>query len=377
MKYTIFKISVALFVAVMMVSCSLLKFSVSTGDPLPRSDVQARVMTRGFYYDLTAEIARTADSIVAATPDVQTKVRAIRWKMQSTQAAVSAAMQSVPDVALADTWILCRRMKTSFAATPDEQLFGVQSRWARATVGRLEKRANALAHDVLTSDRYALMERFVEEYIAANPVQTEGVEPVNTTLAWLNYLKANGIDHAYATGTISEVVADMSDRVGGQTQQFSNSIGWSKDIFELQMQQDSTRTKLERQLDSLNRDFTRMAVVMEHMPEISEQAIRAFSDRVQGLIYTMNASVDNAFTNIDTQRAELQLFIAAERKEMMVDASKAADSAVRTALDGLPGLLGKMVVWLILLAVVLLGMPFAAGFWLGTLRERLRERKKK
>ncbi|MEG0498877.1 MAG: hypothetical protein RR522_03270, partial [Alistipes sp.] len=216
----------------------------------------------------------------------------------------------------------------------------------------------------------------VQEYLATNPVQAEGVETVNTTLAWLNFLKANGIEHAYASGTISEVVADMSDRMGGQTQQIANSIGWSKDIFELQMQQDSTRTKLERQLDSLNSDFTRMAVVMEHMPEISDYAIRTFSDRVQGMIYAMNASIDNAFVNIDTQRAELQLFIAAERKEMMIDASKAADNAVRTALDGLPALLGKMVGWFILLAVVLLGMPFAAGFWIGTLRERMHERKR-
>ncbi|MEG2366121.1 MAG: hypothetical protein RSB29_05120 [Alistipes sp.] len=370
------KIAVALFAAVMMVSCSLLKVSVSTGDPLPRSDVQTRVMTRGFYYDLTAEVARTADSIAAATPDVQTKLRAIRWKMQSTRAAVAAAMQSVPDVALADTWILCRRMNTSFAATPDEQLFGAQSERARATTRRLDRRAGSLAREVLTPDRYLLMERFVQEYLATNPVQAEGVETVNTTLAWLNFLKANGIEHAYASGTISEVVADMSDRMGGQTQQIANSIGWSKDIFELQMQQDSTRTKLERQLDSLNSDFTRMAVVMEHMPEISDYAIRTFSDRVQGMIYAMNASIDNAFVNIDTQRAELQLFIAAERKEMMIDASKAADNAVRTALDGLPALLGKMVGWFILLAVVLLGMPFAAGFWIGTLRERMHERKR-
>ena len=40
--------------------CSLLKVSVSEGDPLPRAEVRMRVMTRGFYHDLTAAVARTA-----------------------------------------------------------------------------------------------------------------------------------------------------------------------------------------------------------------------------------------------------------------------------------------------------------------------------
>lgn len=377
MKHTILKYTAALFVVASFTGCSLLKFSVSTGDPLPRADVQTRVMTRGFYYDLADEVTRAADSIAAATPDVQTKVRAIRWKMQATRAAVSAAMQSIPDVALADTWILCRRMNAAFAATPDSLLFGSQSPIARNAAKQLEKRAGKLAREILASDRYNLMERFVNEYMAANPATSEGITPANTTLAWLEFLKANGVEYAYASGSISEVVADMSDKVGGQTQQISNSLSWSKNIFELQLQQDSIRTQLERQLDSLDRNFTRMVVVMEHLPEISDAVIGSFNEQVKSLIYTMNYSVDNAFANLDRQRAELQLFVASQREAMMGEASKAADSAVQTLLDGLPAVIGKVIFWLILLTVVVLGLPFAAGFWLGGLREQVRERKKK
>lgn len=49
-----------------------------------------------------------------------------------------------------------------------------------------------------------------------------------------------------------------------------NSIGWSKDIFELQMQQDSVRNRLTRQLDSLERNFDRIVTVMEHLPQIAD-----------------------------------------------------------------------------------------------------------
>ena len=104
--------------------CSLLKVSVSSGDPLPDETLRLRTMTRGFYYDLSSGIAAAADSVVAASPRAATQLAAIRWKIRATRAAVEAAMQSDPEVALADTWILCRRMNEAFAQLP--------SRWLRS-----------------------------------------------------------------------------------------------------------------------------------------------------------------------------------------------------------------------------------------------------
>ena len=53
----------------------------------------------------------------------------------------------------------------------------------------------------------------------------------------------------------------------------------------------------------------------------------------------------------------------------------AADDAIRTTLDGVPSLVGKVVGWLILLGTVVLGVPFALGFWLGSVRTRAKERR--
>lgn len=376
MKRAIGKWFAVLCGAVLLASCSLLKVSVSTGDPLPHDDVRARVMTRGFYYDLTGDLARAADSIVAAAPDVPAKVRAIRWKIEATRAAVGAAMQSMPEVALADTWILCLRMDAAFAAAPDSLLFGAQSEPARRTVRALALRADSLARDVLTRDRYRLMKEFVTGYVAANPLTGDGTEAPNTTLAWIEYLEAHGVEHAYATGSISEVIADLGDKVDGRTRQLADAVGWSKDILELQLQQDSIRSQLGRQLDSLERNFTRIVVVMEHIPEISDFVASTLNSRVQELIDAMNASVDNAFGQLDRQRDELQHYVSREREALAQDVQQVAHDAIRTALDGLPSLVGRIVGWLILLVVVVLGLPFAAGFWLGRLRERVRLRKK-
>lgn len=368
------KLAAALFAAVSLTGCSLLKVAVATGDPLSKEEMNVRTMTRGFYYDMAGEVARAADSIVSLSPDVNTRMAAVRWKIRATRAGVNAAMQGIPDVALADMWILCRRMNGAFSAAPDSLLFGPQSGIARDAAWRLDRRAGRLARQVLPADRYDLMAAFVNDYIRENPA-SEGDETDNTTLAWLEYLRDNGVEHAYATGSIAEVLADVNDRLSGQTQQMSNSIGWSKDIFEMRLEQDSLRLQVGAQLDSLERSFNRIVVVAEHLPEITDKMLEELNRQVALLMGTMNASVDNAFADFDRQRDELQQYVSREREALVGQLRETGDDLVRTVLDAVPGLIGEILLYLVLALVVLIGGPFALGFWLGGVRQRAKAKK--
>ena len=107
----IVRVIAPLAAALLMTGCSLLKFSIDTGEtPLPPEELTMRMMTRGFYHDIADRVARAADSIASASPDAPVQMRAIRWKIEATRAGVTAAMQRIPEVALLDTWLLCRRM---------------------------------------------------------------------------------------------------------------------------------------------------------------------------------------------------------------------------------------------------------------------------
>lgn len=365
----------ALAAVLWLAGCSLLKVSVSTGDPLSKEQMDVRTMTRGFYYDMAGEVARAADSIVSLSPDLGVRVAAVRWKIRATQAGLSAAMQGIPDVALADLWILCRRMDAVFSAAPDSLLFGTQSPIARETARRLERRLDRLARQLLPEERYGLMARFVEGYLHENPV-SEGDETDNTTLAWLEYLRENGVEHAYATGSIAEVLSDVNDRVSGQAQQLSNSVSWSKDIFEMRFEQDSLRLQLGMQLDSLERNFARIVAVAEHLPEISDRMLTELNGQITQLIRTMDASVDQAFTDFDRQRSELQYYVTREREALVEQLRQTGDELVRTTLDAVPGVIGQMLLYFVLAVAVLVGGPFALGFWLGGVRSRSRMKKR-
>ena len=330
------KLAAALFAAVSFAGCSLLKVAVATGDPLSKEQMNVRTMTRGFYYDMAGEVARAADSIVAASLDVNVRVAAVRWKIRATRAGVTAAMQGIPDVALADLWILCRRMNEGFAQAPDSLLFGLQSDIARDAALRLDRRAGRLARQVLPDDRYALMERFVTDY-----------------------------------------VRDVNDRLSGQTQQVTNSVSWSKDIFEMRLRQDSLRLQVGAQLDSLERSFNRIVVVAEHLPEISDKVLEELNRQATQLIWTMNASVDNAFADFDRQRGELQQYVTREREALVEQLRATGDELVRTTLDAVPGLVGKILLYVVLALAVLIGGPFALGFWLGGVRAKARIKNEK
>ena len=375
-RYTLCMAAAALFAALALTGCSLLKVAVATGDPLSKEEMNIRTMTRGFYYDMASEVSRTADSIAAAAPDIATRVAAVRWKIRATRAGVSAAMQGIPDVALADLWILCRRMNEGFAQAPDSLLFGLQSDIARDAALRLDRRAGRLARQVLPDDRYALMERFVTDYVRDNPA-SEGDETDNTTLAWLEYLRAAGVEQDYATGSIAEVLADVNDRLSGQTQQVTNSVSWSKDIFEMRLRRDSLRLQVGAQLDSLERSFNRIVVVAEHLPEISDKVLEELNRQATQLIWTMNASVDNAFADFDRQRGELQQYVTREREALVEQLRATGDELVRTTLDAVPGLVGKILLFLVLALAVLTGGPIALGFWLGGVRAKYRIKNEK
>lgn len=355
----------ALFAALTLTGCSLLKVAVSTGDPLPREAADLRVLTRGFYYDLSSEVAAAADSIAASAPDLPMRIRAVRWKIRATRAAVTAAMQGIPEVALADLWILCRRMDEGFAALPDSLLFGASSDVARTAAARLARRVEQLARESVPAERYGVLEAFVGDYLRTHPVRDDGEHAANTTLAWTEYLRARGLDDRFATGSIAEVIADVNDRLSGQTQQLSNSIGWSKELLEMQLHADSTAQRIGAQLDSLDRRFERLAVVAERLPELSAATVEGLGGELARLLASLDGMVRGSFADVGREREAVQRYVTQEREALVEQVRAAVGELVRQTFDAVPGLVGRVLFCVVLAIAVLVGGPFALGFVLG------------
>jgi len=373
MKQMFFKIPAAAALTLCMCGCSLFKLSVSTGDPLPKDDLRARIATRGFYNEMRYLAISAADSI-AAHSDGEVRIRALRWKMDFTRKAVAAVMQSNPQAALADTWILCRNTERTLAATPDSLLFGSMSFLAIDAADSMHRGIVRIAESTLPRERFLLMQRFVEDYTKANPAS--GFAAPDITWAWSEFLKANQRKESYAIGTIPEVLSDMSDKINGQTQQIAGSIGWSGEILALRLKQDSLLDNMQGRMDSLDGYAGRAVSVLENIPGMSDEIMASIERHVAQLMESLNGSVDNAFERVDVQRRYLERFVDVQRSRIAEDADSIVQHAVNAAADAVPRLAGKITLWIILLATMILGLPFAAGFLLGWMSRSVRMRGK-
>ena len=108
--------------------------------------------------------------------------------------------------------------------------------------------------------------------------------------------------------------------------------------------------------------------------DLAEDVLEELNRQVTQLIGTMNASIDNAFAGFDRQRDELQRYVTREREALVEQLRQTGDDLVRTTLDAVPGLVGKVLLYLVLALAVLIGGPFALGFWLGGVRQRAKSR---
>ena len=110
---------------------------------------------------------------------------------------------------------------------------------------------------------------------------------------------------------------------------------------------------------------------------LTEESLEELNRQATQLIWTMNASVDNAFADFDRQRGELQQYVTREREALVEQLRATGDELVRTTLDAVPGLVGKILLYLVLALAVLIGGPFALGFWLGGVRAKARIKNEK
>ena len=73
----------------------------------------------------------------------------------------------------------------------------------------------------------------------------------------------------------------------------------------------------------------------------------------------------------------MQQYVTREREALVEQLRATGDELVRTTLDAVPGLVGKILLYVVLALAVLIGGPFALGFWLGGVRAKYRIKNEK
>lgn len=358
-------------------SCSLISLK-SPERPLSPRDLNARILTRELSAQFVTSVNRCADDIAASEHDPRVLENTLRWEIGAVGESRRAATRLVPMMSLLDTWALAVQMQTFTAqGAPGGALFGSHQQAVRDVSDTYASDAQALARRLLAPHDFAAYQTFVEQYVREHPLADLTFARPSIVALWS---REQGADTRLvdSLGTIPEAMADATDRM----EIYGDTVpAQVMHETELALRESGyTRGDVQAEIRQLNERLARLSAVAESTPELVHGAEAQVRQSLREVLERLDASSRSAeqalhaervalFTDLQSERAAVMAQLDVERKAVAEDAARISSRAMKDAGTQLRELAAEVLLLLIVLAVVVLGLPFAAGYLVGRARQ--------
>jgi hypothetical protein len=356
--------------------CSLVSLK-SPERPLSPRDLNTRILTRELSSQFVAAVARCAEEIVAAEDDARVLDNTLRWEIAAAGESRRAALRLAPMMSLLDTWALAEQMKAFVAqGAAGGALFGAHQEAVRAVSDQYAQDAAALALRVIPPRELETYRKFVDEYTRDHPLRDLTFARASVIESWS---RARGADTKLvdSLGTIPEAMADATERlqIYGDT-----APAQMMRRTELALREAGySRRDIQTSLRQLDQRLARLTAVAESAPELVRgaeaevrQSLREVLDRVDAsterTIGALKSERSALFADLQSERAAVVAAVDEQRQALARDAAAIAKQVVQSAGEQARYLAGEVLLLLIALAIVVLGLPFAAGYLVGRAR---------
>jgi hypothetical protein len=354
-------------------SCSLISLK-SPERPLSPRDLNARILTRELSAQFVTSVGRCADDIAGSERDPAVLDNALRWEIAAVGESRRAATRLVPMMSLIDTWALAAQMRAFTAeGAPGGALFGAHQQAVRDVSGNYASDAQALAQRLLAPSDFATYQAFVEKYAREHPLTDLTFARPSVVALWS---REQGGDTRLvdSLGTIPEALADAADRLEIYGDTFPSQV-----MHETQLalrESGYTPGDVQAAIRQLNERLERLTAVAESTPALVHgaeaevrQSLREVLDRLGSAGEALHAERVALFTDLQSERGAVMAQLEVQRKALAEDAARISSQVVKDTGAQLRDLAAEVLLLLIVLAVVVLGLPFAAGYLLGRARQ--------
>lgn len=365
----------ALLASILVGSCSLVRIE-SEQIPLSVNELNTRLLIQAFAEEALERTEIAADSILKESEgwlDVQKN--ALKWKIQTASALGKISFQTMPRVALVDTWSYMYELREFFTAPTADTIFGPWAPIAMEAVALNTERVEKIASSVLNQKEYPRYKEFVETYAREHPLQIEN--EFRHTPIRDSYFAFEELPDSVAVktvGTLSEVVSDATNRLDFSTDVAGKKFAWQTSLFLKESGLDSI--PLEMRLAAVEYELERLADVAVNSPEILSDAIVDFRNSVYPIFSELNSQIDRTMLSLAVERRALDRIVLRERAAMdslilrerlalSRDAREIADTGVKNALAEVHDMVKSVLLFGILGLIVILGLPFYLGYLLG------------
>jgi hypothetical protein len=178
-------------------------------------------------------------------------------------------------------------------------------------------------------------------------------------------------------GTIPEAMSD----VAGRLQIYSDTVP-SRAMWRTQLalrESGYSGSGVRSALEQLDGRLTRLSTVADKTPDLVRGAIADVRQSVRDVLDRVDASSAALIKALDVERAALSVTVRTEREAVTSavdvqraaiarDAATIADQVVKSAGEQVRHLAREVVLLLMVMFVIVLGLPFAAGYIVGRAR---------
>jgi hypothetical protein len=370
--------AIAILLLTSVSGCSLI--SLKTPErPLSDRDLNARILTREYSAHFVAAVSECADGIAAKETDPTVRLNALRWKIGAAAESRRAATQMAPLMGLLDTWALAVQMNAFLASGgAGSSVFGSRQATAQAVASKLSDSVGQLAAKLMTPAELTRYGGFVDGYVRDHPI--ENLEFVRASVVGVWSAQAGtDLKLVDSLGTIPEAMADVSDRLRLYGEAVPAQAMWRT---ELALRESGYGgDDLQAALARLDQRLATMSAAANNAPEIVHEAVADVRRSIIEVLDRLDLSTARMAETLHGERMAFAENVTGERKALLEaadtqrralakDVSAMAENVVRTAGQETRMLVRQALILIILLSLILLGLPFAAGYALGRARAR-------
>jgi hypothetical protein len=350
--------------------CSLISLK-SPEKPLSPRDLEARILTREYSARFIGAVEQAADQIAAGTQDPEIRLNALRWKIAAAAKSQRAAGQMVPMMGLLDTWALSVQMSEFLAGDAGRTLFGPQQKIAVTVAAGLTGEAEDLARRLTMPDEFAKDQRFIDDYARAHPIEDLHFMRASVVDLWARDA-GTGPKLVDSLGTVPEALADAGDRLRMYGDTGPEQVLWQA---ELAAQETGVSAKdVRAAIQRLDERIAQLYALADATPKLVGGVVRDAGTRFDSSWAEMMRDVrDEGATlsgSLSTEREAAMNALDVERAAVAANAAQIADQVVRDTGEQVRRLVREALLLVIVLTLVMLGVPFAAGYFLGRARRR-------
>jgi hypothetical protein len=257
-----------------------------------------------------------------------------------------------------------------------DALFGRHQVTAVAVAAELDAGATDLARRIVDPGQFAKYQQFVATYTMEHPLQDLDFIRPSVVESW-NKATGAEVKLVDSLGTIPEAMADASDRVKISTDALADQSMWRTELALRQSGYSASDIRVA--LKQLDEQLAKVSAAAQNSPQLVHDAVDQVRQSVLQVLDRVDAASASVLQGLKTQREELFADVRTERTAMMSaadaerraivqDATRLAEQIVTQSGAEARRLAREVLILVILLALVVLGIPFAAGYAAGRAR---------